>query len=234
MGNIGTLAQPYDFGTGRKTKRFFCEDYINLTKAATDKTYVVREAKKEEERDMPHLLQKLSKSAKAYRKYFNKLKGIDDLNPQGDENRRKMDPLELVRPESPTWRVLKKEHKQPEMIKNMIETNLVREIPETTNAQRRLNFIVIPHEIDKRKVLKEYRQLLKQHEDNSSDSEYEQKNLKMMLAKKKDKGIASMGVLEQVNKRLAQPKTQMTKQYGQRSQHMQTRDHENRLIELVF
>lgn len=43
MGKGINLAQPYDFGTSRKTKRFFREDYLNLTKAATSKEYVTRQ-----------------------------------------------------------------------------------------------------------------------------------------------------------------------------------------------
>lgn len=45
--------QPYDFGTSRRTKRFFNEDYVNLTKAATDKEYAIRCYKKEIENDAP-------------------------------------------------------------------------------------------------------------------------------------------------------------------------------------
>lgn len=59
--------------------------------------------------------------------------------------------------------------------------------------------IPITYDIDKRKIQKQYKQILKQHGDNSSDSEYEQKNLKAMLAKKRDKGAASLGILEKVN-----------------------------------
>ena len=58
----------------------------------------------------------------------------------------------------------------------------------------------------------------------SSDSEYETKNLKQLLTKKKDKGAASMTVLQQVEKRLKKKKESSVIQYGQRSQHMQVRD----------
>lgn len=34
--------QPYDFGTSRKTKKFFRNDFINLSKAAVDKEYVLK------------------------------------------------------------------------------------------------------------------------------------------------------------------------------------------------
>ena len=50
------LIQPYDFGTSRRTKRFFREDYVNLTRAATDKDYALQQYKREMETDFPHLL----------------------------------------------------------------------------------------------------------------------------------------------------------------------------------
>ena len=63
---------------------------------------------------MPHLLEKLSESQYAYKKYFNKLKGIDQWNPLGDPKKRDMNPMDLVRADSPTWRNLKKDHKPPQ------------------------------------------------------------------------------------------------------------------------
>lgn len=34
------LFQPFDFFTSRKTKQFFREDFVNLTKAVTSKEYI--------------------------------------------------------------------------------------------------------------------------------------------------------------------------------------------------
>ena len=36
----GHVIQPFDFFVSRKTKRFFREDFLNLTKAATNKDYI--------------------------------------------------------------------------------------------------------------------------------------------------------------------------------------------------
>ena len=55
---------------------------------------------------------------------------------------------------------------------------------------------------------------------DSSDSEYEQDNLKQMLTKKRNKGSLSMNVHAQVEKRLAKKKAQQFIRYGQRSQHL--------------
>lgn len=104
-------------------KRFFREDYVNLTKAAIDKDYILSKYKKEMESDLPHLLRELSKSQVAYREYLNKLKRSDDADLSAENTKKKgspikertpVDPLSLVRPDSPTWRALKKSHKQPE------------------------------------------------------------------------------------------------------------------------
>ena len=104
-------------------KRFFREDHVNLTKAAIDKDYILSKYKKEMESDLPHLLRELSKSQVAYREYLNKLKRPDDADLSAENTKRKgfpikertpVDPLSLVRPDSPTWRALKKSHKQPE------------------------------------------------------------------------------------------------------------------------
>ena len=92
--------QPYDFGTSRKTKRFFREDYINLTKAAIDKEYALKCYKKEMEKDVPHLLHSLMASSRAFRAYFDKV--IE----QKANGKPVNDPLRLVRPESPSWKRL--------------------------------------------------------------------------------------------------------------------------------
>ena len=45
--------QPFDFFTSRKTKKFFKEDYVNLSKAATNKEFIMREYRNEISKDMP-------------------------------------------------------------------------------------------------------------------------------------------------------------------------------------
>ena len=45
--DLNHVQQPYDFFTSRKTKRFFREDFTNLTRAATNKEYLQREYKRE-------------------------------------------------------------------------------------------------------------------------------------------------------------------------------------------
>ena len=84
---------------------------------------------------MPHLLKDLSKSQKAYKQYFDK-KGNDDANLSGDKKKKTLNPMELVRPDSPGWRGLQKDHKTPDQIRNTMENHLVKEIPETTHKQR--------------------------------------------------------------------------------------------------
>lgn len=85
----------------------------------------------------------------------------------------------------------------------MIEGSLAKEIPETTQSVRTANMIPINHVVDKNKIRKEYRELLKRNGDCSSDSEYEQRNLQKMLTKKRNKGAASLDVLKRVEQRLA-------------------------------
>lgn len=78
----------------------------------------------------------------------------------------------------------------------MIEASLTKEIPENSREHRKANNIPIKHEIDKNKIRKEYAKYMGKATTESSDSEYEQKNLKNYLTKKKNKGEASMTVLE--------------------------------------
>lgn len=49
------LFQPYDFFTQRRTKRFFHEDFVNLTKAAVDKEYINRQYLKEVDTNLPNV-----------------------------------------------------------------------------------------------------------------------------------------------------------------------------------
>ena len=66
------IFQPYDFYTSRLSKRFFKEDFINLTRASIKKEYVQRAFSKEITNTMPLLSKQLSNSTKAYDDYFAK------------------------------------------------------------------------------------------------------------------------------------------------------------------
>lgn len=66
------LFQPYDFFTQRRTKRFFHEDFVNLTKAAVDKQYINRQYLKEVDTNLPDVHQKLKASEAAYNEYLAK------------------------------------------------------------------------------------------------------------------------------------------------------------------
>lgn len=94
--------------------------------------------------------------------------------------------------------------------------------------------IPIKHEVDRAHFRKELKHVLGHSNDFSSDSEYESKNLRLMLSKKKDKGAASLNVLQKVEKRLEKKFDNSARQFGQRSQHMQFRDHADRLIMVNF
>ena len=145
-----------------------------------------------------------------------------------------IDPLSIIRPDSPTYRALKKNHKQPENIKIMIEDNLMKEIPETTIGVRKAQVIPIKHEVDKAHFKKQLKHVLGHKLNDSSDSEYEQKNLRLMLAKKREKGGAHQNVLRKVEKRLEKKFENTAMQFGQRAQHMQFRDDEDRLYQVNF
>ena len=55
-----------------------------------------------------------------------------------------------------------------------------------------------------------------------------------MLSKKRDKGATSLNVMQKVEKRLEKKFDNSARQFGQRSQHMQFRDHADRLIMVNF
>ena len=95
------------------------------------------------ETDVPHLLTNLNLSSCAYKQYFDKLIA---LRGSGQKN---VDPLELVRPDSPTWRKLKKAHASPTTLKARIEGSLAKEIPETTETVRKANMIPTPMPVNK-------------------------------------------------------------------------------------
>jgi len=68
------LFQPFDFFTSRKTKRFFKEDFVNLTQAITNKDYITREYSREVNETLPDCQHQLFASEVAYKEYLTKKK----------------------------------------------------------------------------------------------------------------------------------------------------------------
>ena len=64
--------QPFDFLTSRKTKRFFREDVMNITRAITNKDYNQREQRKEIDRINPNINRELLHSEIVYDEYLSK------------------------------------------------------------------------------------------------------------------------------------------------------------------
>ena len=62
--------QPFDFLTSRKTKRFFREDVMNITRAITNKDYYSREQRKEIDRINPNIRKELIHSQIVYDDYL--------------------------------------------------------------------------------------------------------------------------------------------------------------------
>ena len=220
------LFQPFDFFTSRKTKRFFHEDIMNLTRASTNKDYVKRLHRQEIEKIHPHIHTELLQSESVYNEYLARK---DQTITQPGGQPRNEDEIKKqaggryanVHADSPTWRNLRKRFRMPEVIQVQMEKSLIKEIPEVSKDMRKAAQIPLNIEIDRNKIKKEYRQFLRKQSTNSSDSEYEQANLQELLKKKKNKGAATMSVLKQVEARLAENKDQQFRQYGQRTQHIQ-------------
>ena len=220
--------QPYDFYTSRRNKKFFKEDYVNLTRASIKKDYVQREFTKEIESNMPQMKKQLASSILAYDDYFQKhIKTASD----GSETKNQFDQVDQ---KSPQWLNLTRRHKKPELVRAAIESNLTKEIPETTINQRQATQIPLNYEVNKVKIRRDYRQYLGQKTTESSDSDYENENIRKLIKKKKEKGVTQMNVLGYIEKKLRKKQIQTHSQYGQRSQHLQVRDSENRLEMITF
>ena len=149
-------------------------------------------------------MEQLAISEVAYQDFLSKHKGTEMSSGGGDsaEGGR----YAHIPKDSPKWMELKRKHKPPETLKLMIEGSLTKEIPETSKEFRQANQIYIKYQVNKAKIKKEYRHFMGKKTTESSDSEYEQKNLKKLLEKKRDKGATSMSVLSQVDKRLKKKK----------------------------
>lgn len=135
------LFQPFDFFTSRKTKRFFREDIMNLTRAITNKDYIKRLQKKEIEKIHPHIHTELLKSEIVYNEYLGKKDQTSVLLPvekskKGKETESKKQlgggRYANVHADSPTWRNIRKKHRMPEQIQVEMEASLVKEIPEVS------------------------------------------------------------------------------------------------------
>ena len=104
--------------TSRLTKRFFKEDYLNLTKAATNKDYIKRQQRNEINDLLPGLEDELVAAETAYDDYLEKLGPTDPNEELSIENPHALEGrYSNVEPNSPTWKKLKKQHKLPENIK---------------------------------------------------------------------------------------------------------------------
>ena len=165
------------------------------------------------------MFHQLHESQAAYQDYLDKVKlerlksGTSSV-PSDDYLSSHRGPYANVRPNSPNWQALKTKYKAPEQIKVWIESAAVKEIPETSPALRQATTIPIKYEVDKAKIRKEYRHCLGKAMTQSSDSEYESKNLQQWLSKKRDKGATSLSVLRRVETRLKQKKDNSVMQFG--------------------
>ena len=145
----------------------------------------MRNQKKQIEKDCPNLLEALQASEEAYKEYLDKVAAL--VTERSQDSQKRKNPYENVRPQSPGWQTLRNKHKPPEHLKVMMEQSVVKEIPETTPILRLYSQIPIKHEIDREKIRKEFKSVFAHKTTESSDSEYESKNLQLWLKKNRDK-----------------------------------------------
>ena len=140
---------------------------------------------------LPYHTAEYQASEQAYSEYLAKV----PVKPNRDSSSAESaDRYAHVAKDSPTWQSLKKSFRRPEKIKVEMEGSLTKEIPETTQEMRDANIIHIKHQMDMAQVRKTYRQFLGLPLSDSSDSDYDTANLKLLIKKKdkKDKSSVSM------------------------------------------
>ena len=157
----------------------------------TSKNYALKEYNKEISTMLPYHTAEYQASEQAYSEYLAKV----PVKPNRDSSSAESaDRYAHVAKDSPTWQSLKKSFRLPEKIKVEMEGSLTKEIPETTQEMRDANIIHIKHQMDMAQIRKTYRQFLGLPLSDSSDSDYDTANLKLLIKKKdkKDKSSLSM------------------------------------------